>query len=91
MPMTWSRDLLRGDRLDVAQTGPMAAPGPARCPTLPEDPIDRLLYATARDLRVPFAEEDELVHAYAAAAGDVAVMLGTGDELNGRPRIRRSP
>ena len=74
-PMTWSRDLLRGSRMDVAQTDPVAA---AWAGTLsdafPGDSIDRLLYATARDLRVPFVTKDELMRAYAAAAGDVVVI-----------------
>lgn len=40
----------------------------------PGGPIDRLLYATARDLRVPFVTKDEALRQFATAARDVTVI-----------------
>jgi hypothetical protein len=40
----------------------------------PGDPIDRLLYATARDRRVPFVTKDEALRAFATTSGDVKVV-----------------
>ena len=42
--------------------------------TFPGDTVDRLLYATARDLRVPLVTKDEVMRSYAAAARDVTVI-----------------
>lgn len=42
--------------------------------TFPGDPIDRLIYATALDLRIPLVSKDEQLRAYATAAGDVDVI-----------------
>ena len=40
----------------------------------PGDPADRLIYATARDLRAPLVSKDEKMHRVAAARGDVRVI-----------------
>ena len=42
--------------------------------TFPGDPIDRLLYATARDLRVPLVTKDDRLRSFARAAGDIEVI-----------------
>lgn len=40
----------------------------------PTDPADRLLYATAREHRVPFVTKDDVIRRYADMAGDVRVI-----------------
>ncbi len=68
----WVRDLYQDDRISVAPLTPESAAWAGSLgEAFPGDPIDRLLYATARDLRVPFLTKDERLHAYAADAGDV--------------------
>lgn len=73
--MAWCRDLLAGPRLAAA---PMSIDAAAWAGTLPEafpgDPVDRLLYATARDLRVPFVTKDERLHAYGGSSRDVTLI-----------------
>jgi PIN domain nuclease of toxin-antitoxin system len=73
--MTWVRDLVRADRMAGA---PLSAEAAAWAGTLddtfPGDPIDRLLYATARDLRVSLISKDERLRDYAMSAGDVRVI-----------------
>jgi PIN domain nuclease of toxin-antitoxin system len=74
-PLVWVGDLLREDRIVVAPVSPEAATWAGMLPDeFPGDPIDRLLYATARDRRVPLVSKDERLHEYAAAARDVDVM-----------------
>ncbi|HJW21273.1 MAG TPA: PIN domain-containing protein, partial [Candidatus Limnocylindrales bacterium] len=74
-PSVWVQDLLRDPRIVAAPLGPEAA---AWAGTLgsdfPGDPIDRLLYATARDHRVPFISKDERLRAYVGARGDVEIV-----------------
>ncbi len=75
-PLRWVGDLLRHVRVEMASLTPEAAAwaGLLGSDTFPGDPIDRLLYATARDLRVPFLTKDERMHSYAAVHGDVDVV-----------------
>lgn len=40
----------------------------------PGDPIDRLLYATARDRRVPLVSKDEPMRAFATTSPEVEVI-----------------
>jgi PIN domain nuclease of toxin-antitoxin system len=72
---TWAQDLLREERVDVAPLSPEAA---AWAGGLGEgfagDPVDRLLYATARDLRIALVSKDDLLRDFAATAGDVRVI-----------------
>lgn len=42
--------------------------------TFPGDPADRLIYATARDLRVPLVSKDTRLHRHASRTGDVDVI-----------------
>ena len=42
--------------------------------TFPGDPADRLIYATARDLRVPLVSKDPRLRDYADRAGDIDVI-----------------
>ena len=74
-PGLWIGDLLRQDRISGA---PLTHEAAAWAGTLGDaftgDPVDRLLYATARDLRVPFVTKDERLRAFADAVGDVAVI-----------------
>ena len=74
-PSTWFNDVLRLDRLALAPLTPEAAVWAGSLgESFPGDPIDRLLYATARDVRMPLVSKDERLHAFAAAAGDVQII-----------------
>jgi PIN domain nuclease of toxin-antitoxin system len=74
-PTTWVRDLLRSDRI---ATAPLSSEAAAWAGTLddafPGDPIDRLLYATARDHRIPLVTKDERMRAFALAAAEVDIV-----------------
>lgn len=74
-PTTWVRDLLRSDRIASAPLSSEAgAWAGALDDTFPGDPIDRLLYATARDHRIPLISKDERLRAFAIAAAEVVVI-----------------
>lgn len=72
-PTAWVADLFRTDRLQLA---PLSAEAAALAGQLddafPGDPIDRLLYATAWDLRVPLVTKDEALREYARARREVS-------------------
>lgn len=71
----WVHDLYRVERVNVAPLTPEAAAwAGSLADDFPGDPIDRLLYATARDLRVPFLTKDERLHDYAARATDIPIV-----------------
>jgi PIN domain nuclease of toxin-antitoxin system len=74
-PTQWMVDLLRGERLDRA---PLTMEAAAWAGQLGEafrgDPIDRLLYATARDHRVPLVTKDERIRDFASSRRDVEVI-----------------
>ena len=71
----WVQDVLRQPRIAVA---PLSAEAAAWAGNLgssfPGDPIDRLLYATSRDLRVPMLSKDDGLRAFAAITGDVQII-----------------
>ncbi len=74
-PAAWARDLFRGERIAAAVLSPEAAMWAGTLgDTFPGDPIDRLLYATALDLRVPLVSKDHRLRDYAARARDVEVI-----------------
>jgi PIN domain nuclease of toxin-antitoxin system len=74
-PATWVRDLLLEDRLAVAPLTPEAAAWAGGLgESFAGDPADRLLYATARDLRVPLITKDDRLRDFAALTGDVRVI-----------------
>jgi PIN domain nuclease of toxin-antitoxin system len=74
-PGDWVRDLLREERVAIAPLSFEAAAWAGGLDaSFPGDPIDRLLYATARDLRSPLVSKDDRLRAYADAAGDVDVV-----------------
>lgn len=74
-PAIWMRDVLRLDRLALAALTPEAATWAGTLDeAFPGDPIDRLLYATARDVRTTLVSKDERLRAFAARAGDVQVI-----------------
>ena len=71
----WVQDVLRQPRITMAALSPEAAAWAGNLgPTFPGDPIDRLLYATSRDLRVPLVSKDDGLRAFAAATGDVEIV-----------------
>ena len=74
-PTEWVADLLRSDSVGLAELSPEAATWAGQLDeAFPGDPIDRLLYATARDLRVPLVTKDESIRAFATASKDVTVV-----------------
>ena len=74
-PAVWITDLLTDDRLTVVDLTAEAATWAGLLDeAFPGDPIDRLLYATARDRRVPFVTKDEALRDFATTAGDVKVI-----------------
>jgi PIN domain nuclease of toxin-antitoxin system len=74
-PTEWVRGLVREDRIVVA---PLSIEAAAWAGSLgggfPDDPTDRLVYATARDLRIPFVSKDERLRDFADRRGDVKVI-----------------
>ncbi len=74
-PVTWVQDLLREDRIAAAPLTPEAASWAGGIgDALAGDPVDRLLYATAKDLRVPLVSKDERLRDFAGLTGDVSVI-----------------
>ena len=71
----WVQDVLRQPRITLA---PLSAEAAAWAGNLgasfPGDPIDRLLYATSRDLRVPLVSKDDGLRSFAAKSGDVDIV-----------------
>ena len=75
-PLGWVQALWLVSRVAPAQLSATAATwaGTLDPTRFPGDPIDRLLYATALDLRVPLVTKDTRLTDYAMAAGDVDVI-----------------
>ncbi len=74
-PAVWVSDLLQTDRLALAELTAEAATWAGQLDEgFPGDPIDRLLYATARDRRVPLVTKDEALRSFTTTARDVKVV-----------------
>lgn len=75
-PLSWFRALWLVPRVEPAALSTAAATwaGTLDPGRFPGDPIDRMLYATALDLRVPLITKDARLTDYARAAGDVDVL-----------------
>ena len=75
-PRTWIDKLFRTPRVTLAPLTSEAAvwAGQLDRATFPGDPIDRLIYASAYDLRIPLITKDEKLRAYAARAADLDVI-----------------
>jgi PIN domain nuclease of toxin-antitoxin system len=69
----WISDLFEEERVSLAQLTGEIAVGGGLLPSgsFPGDPADRLLYATARELAVPFVTKDVRIREYARRARDV--------------------
>ena len=74
--LQWIGDLMTLPIVEPAALSPEAAAwaGLLDAEQFPGDPIDRMLYATARDLRVPVLSKDDRIRTYAARTGDVDVI-----------------
>lgn len=72
----WVDKLLRTARVGMAPLTPEAAvwAGQLDGASFPGDQIDRLIYASAHDLRIPLVSKDERLRAYASEAADVDVI-----------------
>jgi PIN domain nuclease of toxin-antitoxin system len=74
-PSLWVHDLFQIERISLAALSPEAAAwAGSMAGDFPGDPIDRLLFATARDLRVALVSKDERLHSFASGSGDVRVV-----------------
>ena len=75
-PAAWIGKLFREPRVALAPLTTEAAvwAGLLDRLTFPGDPIDRLIYASAHDLRVPLVTKDEKLRAYASQAGNIDVI-----------------
>jgi PIN domain nuclease of toxin-antitoxin system len=71
----WASDLLADPKVELAPLAPETAiwAGAELGDDFPGDPADRLIYATARSLRVPLVTKDERVRRF-ATGGDVRVV-----------------
>lgn len=74
-PSSWVQDLMADDRIAPAALTPEAAAWAGSLDgRFSGDPIDRLLYATAHDHRVPFISKDEAIRSFARGAGNLEVI-----------------
>ena len=75
-PLLWIQALFEVDRIETANLSPSAAAwaGQIDASRFPGDPIDRLLYATAMELRIPLVTKDERMTEFARAAGVVEIV-----------------
>ena len=72
----WIATVMGDRRSGAAALTPEAAAwaGSLEVGSFPGDSADRLIYATARDLRIPLISKDGRLHEHAAGAGDVEVI-----------------
>ena len=67
----WVRHVLEEPRVELAALSAVAAADAGSWEGFHGDPADRLLYATARELRVPLITKDERLRTHARERGDV--------------------
>ena len=72
----WIIRVMEDSRSVLATLSPVAAAwaGQIQAGSFPGDPADRLIYATARDLRIPLVTKDDRLRGYANRSGDVDVV-----------------
>lgn len=70
----WVRDLFAQEGMSIAELTPDIAVAAAQLPGFHGDPADRLIYATARSLRVALVSKDAQMRQYADARGDCTVV-----------------
>ena len=72
----WIADVLGGEGVELAPLSAQAAADAGLLGNrgLAGDPADRLLYATARELSVPFVSKDATIRDFAREAKDVRVI-----------------
>ncbi len=72
----WINQVMEDGHSLPATLSPIAAAWAGQIPAgaFPGDPADRLIYATARDLRVPLVSKDDRLRGFAARQGDVDVI-----------------
>jgi PIN domain nuclease of toxin-antitoxin system len=74
-PASWVANLLQGDRLELVSLTAEAATWAGQIDdAFPGDPIDRMLYATARDRRVRLISKDEPMRAFARVSREVEIV-----------------
>lgn len=69
----WIADLYEEEAIESVPVSVEAALSAGLLPadTFPGDPADRFLYATAREMVVPFVTKDVRIREYARSAGDI--------------------
>lgn len=72
--VVWCNDVLSGDRVELAELSPLAAIMAGEYDGMHGDPVDRMLYATAGELKVPLVSKDRLLHDFASRDGRVQVL-----------------
>jgi PIN domain nuclease of toxin-antitoxin system len=70
----WVYDVCSEESIKLAPLTPSAAASAACLGGFHGDPADRLLYATARELRVPFVTKDRQIRDYARKSRDIEVI-----------------
>lgn len=70
----WIADLLADERLALAPLSASAAVGAAGLVDFHGDPVDRMLVATATELRVPLVTKDRKIAEYARPSGRLSVI-----------------
>ncbi|MGQ0744114.1 MAG: type II toxin-antitoxin system VapC family toxin [Acidimicrobiales bacterium] len=72
----WTTHLFADERVEQAPLSPAGAAraGSFDAKTFHADPADRLIYATAAELRVPLVTRDRRLKAIAASVGDVRIL-----------------
>ena len=70
----WVNDVLAAERLALADLTASVAVAAAELSDFHGDPADRIIVATARELRVPLLTKDRLIHAYADKASAPTVI-----------------
>jgi PIN domain nuclease of toxin-antitoxin system len=70
----WSRDLLGGGGVEIAELTASTAIAAALLPGFHGDPADRFIYATAAELGVALVTKDQQIRRYAEQHQDVRVV-----------------
>lgn len=70
----WVADILADDHVGLAALTRAAAVAAAELTGFHGDPADRMLVATAMQLRVPIVTKDRLIHDYAADRADLLAL-----------------
>jgi len=71
---TWVNDLIRTERIEVAELSPAVAVAAGAMAGFHGDPADRLIVSAARREQIPLVTKDERIRTYAEAVGDLDIV-----------------